>query len=146
MAHSDSKPTDGRYTRKGERDGPRLTPGERAKNWAQAAVTAWPIVLPLLGLLGYTNADEISRFINGKDTLPVPTGEVVTPTETTVDAWRAQAAQSLASMKAAIDSQKAQIVILQEDLRQMEKRLENGRVRGDEKILERLAAIDELVN
>ena len=50
------------HRRKGESQGPRLSPGERAKHWAQAAVTAWPIMLPLLGVLGYTNADHITGW------------------------------------------------------------------------------------
>lgn len=50
------------HKRAGEADGRRLYPGERAAIWAKAAVTAWPIVLPLLGLLGYTNKDHIREW------------------------------------------------------------------------------------
>lgn len=48
--------------RKGEPNGQKLTPGERAKNWASAAVTAWPIMVTLLGLLGWSNAERIAQF------------------------------------------------------------------------------------
>ena len=48
--------------RAGEKKGRKLSPGERAKNWASAAVTLWPILVFLLGLLGYTNADKIPGF------------------------------------------------------------------------------------
>ena len=53
---------EGQDRRKGEAHGRRLSPGERAKHWAQAAVTAWPIVLPLLGVLGYTNSEHIRSW------------------------------------------------------------------------------------
>lgn len=49
--------------RAGESSGRRLTPGERAVNWAKAAVTAWPIVLPLLAALGWTNKDHIQSWV-----------------------------------------------------------------------------------
>ena len=48
--------------RAGEKKGRKLSPGERAKNWAGAAVTLWPILVFLLGLLGYTNADKITAL------------------------------------------------------------------------------------
>lgn len=37
----------------------KLTPGERAKHWADALMKVWPVLLVLLGTLGYTNKDEI---------------------------------------------------------------------------------------
>lgn len=58
----------GEKRRAGEPAGRRLTPGERAKNWASAAVTAWPIVIPLLGLLGYTNKDHIGNWVGLAET------------------------------------------------------------------------------
>ena len=39
-----------------------LTPGERAHNWAQAAVTLWPVIVALIGLLGWTNKDSVMRW------------------------------------------------------------------------------------
>ena len=50
--------------RKGEENGKRLTPGERAINWAKATAAAWPVVLGLVGLLGWTNSDYIMRAVN----------------------------------------------------------------------------------
>ncbi len=67
-------PRDGKFTRKGEKHGSKLSPGERAKHWCAAAASAWPVVLGLIGLLGYTNADEIRQFIKPQ---PVPTPEDV---------------------------------------------------------------------
>ena len=75
MEHSDSKP----HRRKGEKEGRRLYPAERFKIWVGAFVQAWPIVVPILGLLGYTNKDHIANFVNGGP--PVAEGEVVVPTQ-----------------------------------------------------------------
>lgn len=49
--------------RAGEKEGRTLTPGERVKNWVSAAVAAWPIMVALLGLLGYTNKDHVHGYI-----------------------------------------------------------------------------------
>lgn len=67
-----SEPRDGKFTRKGEKHGRSLSPGERAKHWASACKEGWPVVLGLIGLLGYTNADEIRQFVK-----PIPTPEDV---------------------------------------------------------------------
>ena len=45
--------------RAGEKEGRKLSPGERAKNWAGAAVTLWPVLAALLGVLGYTNKEKL---------------------------------------------------------------------------------------
>ncbi len=67
-----SEPRDGKFTRKGEKHGRSLSPGERAKHWASACKEGWPVVLGLIGLLGYTNADEIRQFVK-----PIATPEDV---------------------------------------------------------------------
>ena len=96
MEHSDSKP----HRRKGESEGRRLYPAERFKIWVSAFVQAWPIVIPLLGLLGYTNKDNIATFINGA---PVAEGEVVVPTQ-----LPPELTQSLNSFDAAIKKLQAE--------------------------------------
>lgn len=80
-----SEPRDGKFTRKGEKHGRSLSPGERAKHWASACKEGWPVVLGLIGLLGYTNAAEIKQFVSK----PVPTVEDVTSTGNFEDQTRA---------------------------------------------------------
>ena len=41
----------------------KLTPGERAKHWASAFMALWPAWVFVLGMLGYTNKDEIKGFM-----------------------------------------------------------------------------------
>ena len=62
------KPKDGKYTRKGEADGKKLSPGERAINWAKALA----IVVPLLGI-GAVAKDPVTKYFKP---LPNPEGEV----------------------------------------------------------------------
>lgn len=57
------KPTDGEYTRKSDPKNKSLSPGERAINWCKALATAWPVILGLVGLLGYTNQDHIKNWV-----------------------------------------------------------------------------------
>jgi hypothetical protein len=45
----------------------RLSPGERAQNWATALVTLWPVIVALIGLLGYTNRDHIRNMLTEAD-------------------------------------------------------------------------------
>lgn len=56
------RPPDNEYTRRSDVKNKKLPPSVRAMNYAKALVTAWPVVLGLVGLLGYTNADEIKQF------------------------------------------------------------------------------------
>ena len=37
----------------------KLPPSERMKNYADAVMKVWPVILVLIGGLGYTNKDEI---------------------------------------------------------------------------------------
>ena len=52
------KPEDGKYTRKGEKDGAKLTPGERALNWAKAAA----VIVPLIGI-GAVADEPVARWV-----------------------------------------------------------------------------------
>ena len=52
-----------------------LTPGERIKNWMEAAAAAWPIILFLLGGAVYGNSETVKRWIHGEP-LPEIEGEV----------------------------------------------------------------------
>ena len=103
MEHSDSK------RRVGEPNGRRLTPGERAVHWAKAAVTAWPIILPLLAALGYTNKDHIANLVNGGP--PVAEGEVVVPYEIPE------------SLRLSLESFDSAIIRLQEEQRRLNARI-----------------------
>ncbi|MDH3376160.1 MAG: hypothetical protein OEQ39_04220 [Gammaproteobacteria bacterium] len=60
---SKKKPPDNEYTRASDPQNKTLSPGVRAINWAKAATTAWPVVLGLAGLLGYTNKDHIEHWV-----------------------------------------------------------------------------------
>jgi len=44
-----------------------MTPGERAKHWAAAFMTLWPLWALVLGTLGYTNKDEIKGLMFTSD-------------------------------------------------------------------------------
>ena len=44
-----------------------MTPGERAKHWAGAFMTLWPAWVFVLGMLGYTNKDEIKGLMFTSD-------------------------------------------------------------------------------
>ena len=45
----------------------KLSPGERAHNWAQALVTLWPILLALVGGTVYGNSETVRSWIHGAD-------------------------------------------------------------------------------
>jgi hypothetical protein len=45
----------------------KLTPGERAKHWSSAFMALWPAWVFVLGLLGYTNKEEIKGFMVTKN-------------------------------------------------------------------------------
>jgi hypothetical protein len=45
----------------------KLSPGERAHNWAQALVTLWPVLLALMGGAVYGNSETVRNWIHGAD-------------------------------------------------------------------------------
>ena len=45
----------------------KLTPGERAKHWAEAAMTMWPVILFLLGGTVYGQSETVRNWIHGAD-------------------------------------------------------------------------------
>jgi hypothetical protein len=49
--------------RKSDSGNKRLPPSERALNYTKALVTAWPVIIGLVGLLGYTNKDHIGKWV-----------------------------------------------------------------------------------
>ncbi|MDX1341259.1 MAG: hypothetical protein R3227_02870 [Reinekea sp.] len=55
----------------------KLSPGERAQNWAKAIVTIWPIFIPLLGWGAY-NVPAVKEALHGT---PPPTVEDIQPPE-----------------------------------------------------------------
>ena len=62
---SKTPPPDGVYSRRSDPKNASLTAGERAINWAKAMTTAWPVILGLIGLLGFTNAERIRTVFKG---------------------------------------------------------------------------------
>jgi tRNA(Ser,Leu) C12 N-acetylase TAN1 len=44
-----------------------MTPGERMKNWAEALMTLWPIILFLIGAGAYGNSETVKQWIHGPD-------------------------------------------------------------------------------
>jgi len=62
---SKTPPPDGIYSRSSDPKNTALTAGERAINWAKAMTTAWPVILGLVGLLGFTNAEKIKTAFKG---------------------------------------------------------------------------------
>lgn len=67
-------PPDGEYTRQTDPQNKRLPRSERFKNYCASAGALWPVIIGLVGLLGYTNAEEIKGVFAPK---PVPTPEDV---------------------------------------------------------------------
>ena len=82
-----------------------MTAGERAKNWAAALVTLWPIIVVLLGTTGFLNREAIHKFVGGEETLPIPDGQLITPEEDAAnDVFRAQVRQSIQAINAAVNA------------------------------------------
>ncbi len=67
-------PPDGVYSRRSDPQNKQLPKSERFKNYCASAGALWPVILGLVGLLGYTNAAEIKSAFASKS---VPTPEDV---------------------------------------------------------------------
>ena len=88
-----------------------MTAGERAKNWAAALVTLWPVIAALLVTTGFLNKSAINEFIAGDEAiLPIPDGQLVTPDEDAANnVFRAQVRQSLQAINAAVNANTSSI-------------------------------------
>jgi len=53
----------------------KITPGERAGNWAQALMTLWPLIIALVGAGAYGNSETIKHWVHGEP-LPETPGEI----------------------------------------------------------------------
>lgn len=67
-------PPDGVYSRRSDPQNKQLPKSERFKNYCASAGALWPVIIGLVGVLGYTNAEEIKGVFASK---PVPTPEDV---------------------------------------------------------------------
>jgi hypothetical protein len=97
------RPPDGEYTRSNDPQNKHLSPGERAINWAKAMTAGWPVVVGLVGLLGYTNKDEVMNWL--------PLAEVDGKTEitATIDSRWAQMQKFSVETRTEIESLKHEI-------------------------------------
>ena len=117
-------PPDGKYTRKGERDGPALTPGERAINWAKALA----IIIPLLGI-GAIADEPVKRFFagsveNADDVKGIVEG-----------GFEEQVKHSISSIIDKLEKLEKQIA-----------RMESRSNKGDSQLSDRVENIEKLVN
>lgn len=118
------KPKDGQYTRKGEPDGKRLSPGERAINWAKAIA----IIVPLIGI-GAVAKDPVVNYLNP---LPTPEGEV---SEIIEGGFQAQVREHVRTNNEKIHAIEARI-----------QKLEGISKNNDSALEKRIVRIEELVN
>lgn len=118
--------------RKNDTGNKRLPPSERAVNYAKAIVTAWPVVLGLVGLLGYTNKDHIGRFVG----LAEADGEteITQPTETFEQ-----------QVKRFSEEVRIELVSLRREVQKVNSRLAQKDAENYKKLEEQLSEIDAKV-
>ena len=108
----------------------RLSPGERAHNWAQALVTLWPVILALLGGAVYGNSEAVRNFIHGE---PIPTAD---------DVDKIIEGGFEAQVKHSIDT----IINKLDEIEKKQNRIVSQSHDGDHQLSDRLTKIEQLVN
>jgi len=108
-----------------------MTPGERAKNWMQALMTVWPIILFLIGGTVYGNSEKVRQFIHGEP-LPEIIGEIDQPISQDIHPEVRQKLESIINKLAEQDKSL--------------KQLNNLSQQDDSKLSERVKVIEALVN
>ena len=98
--------------RKSDETGP--TFGERLHMWLSSAKILYTLLVALGAASAYGNSetvrDTVHRVLGDGD---LPVADVVAPTETEGDAWRAQVTQSLTSIVSKLDKHEALILDLE---------------------------------
>ena len=131
--------SNGHNKRAGESGGRRLSPGERAGHWASAAVTLWPVIVGLVGLLGYTNQETIKGWTG----LAEPDG--VTEIDTTAD-FEAQVQKFSQETVTSLEQLKADVGAIRSQMSREDKRNFEALEDADEALQDQIDEIKELVN
>jgi hypothetical protein len=76
-----------------------MTPGERMKNWAEALMTLWPIILFLIGAGAYGNSETVKRWVHGPDDV-VPTEMTENEHNGAINAKFQELEEAIAALKA----------------------------------------------
>lgn len=106
------------------------TPGERVKNWCEAGVAIWPILVFFIGGTVYGNSETVRDFIHGDKEIDA-IGDVRAPTDEDMDQQQNRAINEIIEKLKKHDAQIANA-----------RRASTG---DDEKQNARLTKIEELV-
>ena len=137
--------------RKGEKEGKRLTPGERAINWMRACKEGWPVFLGLVTLLGVTNSDRIMSAVS------VPELDGITEVQPGGASFEQLVAKALTEANGRMDSIQGEVAVLRADLAAADRKIESASAAANrdtrtqvtkelDEVKVRLTHVEELVN